>query len=105
MPNVTFAWSDGHSETIDAELNNSLMFAAVTNGIDGIDAECGGGLVCGTCHVHVGAAWFDKVGKPSPGEEDILDGVSDVCPTSRLACQITMTSELEGLTVTIPSNR
>jgi 2Fe-2S ferredoxin len=66
-----------------------------------IKAECGGALSCATCHVYVDPAWSDAVGKPSEEEEDMLDSVGDVRPTSRLSCQILMSDALDGLKLTL----
>ena len=64
------------------------MEAAIRNAIPGIEAECGGACACATCHVYVDEAWREKVGAPSPMEEDMLDFGFDVRPNSRLSCQI-----------------
>jgi len=69
-----------------------------------IKAECGGACSCATCHVYVAPEWFDKVGTRSDDEEDLLDTVGDVKPTSRLSCQILMSEELDGLKVTLAAS-
>ncbi|MDB5622208.1 MAG: 2Fe-2S iron-sulfur cluster binding protein [Devosia sp.] len=69
-----------------------------------IKAECGGALSCATCHVYVGAEWFDVVGAPSAEEEDMLDSVGDVRPNSRLSCQILMSDALDGLQLTLAAS-
>ena len=48
---------------------------------------------------------LDKVGGPSPMEEDMLDFGYDVKPNSRLSCQIKVTEELDGLTVRVPERQ
>ena len=70
-----------------------------------LKAECGGACSCATCHVHVDEAWKEKVGSPSPMEEDMLDFAFDVKPTSRLSCQIKVTEELDGLVVHTPAQQ
>ena len=69
-----------------------------------IKAECGGALSCATCHVYVDKDWLDVVGAPSDEEEDMLDSVGDVRSNSRLSCQILMSDELDGLTVTLAAS-
>ncbi len=64
-----------------------------------IKAECGGACSCATCHVYVGAAWFEKLPVPSEDEEDLLYSTLDKRPTSRLSCQILLSDELDGLEV------
>ena len=66
-----------------------------------IKAECGGACSCATCHVYVGAAWFDQLPPPSDDEEDLLFSTLDKQPTSRLSCQIILNDGLEALTLTL----
>lgn len=69
-----------------------------------IKAECGGALSCATCHVYIDPDWTEIVGSPSEEEEDMLDSVGDVRPTSRLSCQILMSDALDGLKVTLAAS-
>jgi 2Fe-2S ferredoxin len=39
----------------------TVMEGAVQNDIPGIDADCGGGMACATCHVYVNEEWLDKL--------------------------------------------
>lgn len=68
----------------------------------GIEGECEGSLACATCHVWVDPAWMQRLGPRSEDEEDLLDSAFNVRETSRLSCQITISSEMAGITVTIP---
>jgi 2Fe-2S ferredoxin len=70
-----------------------------------IAAECGGACACATCHVYVDEAWREKVGPPSPMEEDMLDFGYDVRANSRLSCQIKVTEALDGLVVATPERQ
>lgn len=105
MPKITFIEHDGTSRTVDAEVGATVMETAIRNGVPGIEAECGGACSCATCHVHVDPEWTEKVGKPSPMEEDMLDFAFDVRPNSRLSCQIKVTEELDGLSVHTPEQQ
>ena len=78
------------------------MEAAVKNSVPGIDADCGGACACATCHVYVDAAWTDKVGERGNLEESMLGFADTAEPTSRLACQIKLTDQLDGLVVRLP---
>ena len=69
-------------------------------GLD-IKAECGGACSCATCHVYVDQPWFEDLPAPSEDEEDLLYSTLDQKPTSRLSCQILLSDELDGLSVTI----
>lgn len=103
MVKVTFVRHDGTTSDVEAVAGESLMLAAVKNGVTGIVAECGGSCTCATCHVYVRSAYADQVGGPNSFEDDMLDlAVTERQPTSRLSCQIRMTDELGGLTVDIP---
>ena len=102
MTRITFIEHNGSEHPVDVDNGISVMEAAVNNGIPGIDADCGGSCSCATCHVFVDPAWLDKVGPPN-GNEDAMLGVSnDRRDNSRLACQIKVSDELDGLVVTTP---
>jgi ferredoxin, 2Fe-2S len=103
MPKITFLEHDGTAHTVEAELGATVMETALRHGIPGIIAECGGSCTCATCLVHVDAAWFDRLSARTSEEEDQIDFAYEVKPTSRLSCQITVTDELDGLVVLMPS--
>jgi ferredoxin, 2Fe-2S len=105
MPKINYIEHDGKKRTVDAPVGTTVMENAIKNGVPGIVAECGGACSCATCHVHVDEAWKEKVGPPSPMEEDMLDFAFDVRPTSRLSCQIKVTDELDGLVVHTPAQQ
>jgi ferredoxin, 2Fe-2S len=103
---VVYVDAEGQEHAIDASVGESVMAAAVKNGIPGIVGECGGNASCATCHVWVREEYASLVGEPGDMEEDLLDlGVSERRPTSRLSCQIPVTVELDGLTVDIPPDQ
>lgn len=60
---------------------------------------CDGCLECGTCHAVLSEKWFKKVPPPSSKEQDLLDQLDDVQPTSRLCCQVKMIEEIDGIEV------
>ena len=93
------------SQTIEVSNGLTVMEGAVQNNIPGIDADCGGGMACATCHVYVQDEWFDKLPKKEDGEEDMLDMAFEPKKNSRLSCQLIITDELDGLTVSIPSKQ
>jgi 2Fe-2S ferredoxin len=105
MPKITFIDPDGTARTVDGEVGATVMETAIRNAVPGIEAECGGACACSTCHVYVDDAWRERVGGPSPMEEDMLDFAFDVRPTSRLSCQIRVTDALDGLVVTTPERQ
>ncbi|MDE2597394.1 MAG: 2Fe-2S iron-sulfur cluster binding domain-containing protein [Sphingomonadales bacterium] len=93
---------NGVTRVIDnAEPGLSLMELAKANDVAGIMGDCGGGCACATCHVYVDAAWWDRVGAPDDIEASMLDMAENVQPRSRLGCQIKLSAELDGITVTV----
>src|SRR5262249_37071347 len=102
MTKITYIESGGTARTVEAEVGSTVMETAIRNNVPGIEAECGGACACATCHVYVGDTWRGKTGDPSPMEEDMMDLAVDVRPSSRLSCQIKVTEDLDGLTVTVP---
>lgn len=105
MPKITFIDFEGTHQTVDAELNQSLMEAATQNDVEGIDADCGGACACATCHVYIDQAWVERVGDPDDLEAEMLDVAEGVEENSRLACQISITDTLDGLIVTTPESQ
>ena len=105
MPKITYIEHNGKTHTIDVAKGLSVMEGAVQNNIPGIDADCGGGMACATCHVYVKEEWFDKLPKKEDGEEDMLDMAFEPQKNSRLSCQLVVSDELEGLIVRIPSKQ
>ena len=105
MPKIIYTDSSGTARTVDAENGSTVMETALRNNIPGIEAECGGACACATCHVYVDEAWREKVGGPSPMEEDMLDFGYDVRRYSRLSCQIKVSDELDGLVVSTPDKQ
>ncbi|MFB9947575.1 2Fe-2S iron-sulfur cluster-binding protein [Rhizobium puerariae] len=106
MTRITFVSHDGAERTVDATDGDNVMRTALANDIDGIVAECGGSMMCATCHCYVDDEWADKVGSRMDGEDDMLESAaSKVIPTSRLSCQIRITPELDGLIVHLPESQ
>jgi 2Fe-2S ferredoxin len=105
MVQINFVDHKGATRTVEAEPGSTVMEAAIRNAVPGIEAECGGACACATCHVYIDDAWREKVGDPTPMEEDMLDFGYDVRPNSRLSCQIKVVEELDGLTVTTPERQ
>ncbi|TMV93710.1 (2Fe-2S)-binding protein [Thioclava sp. BHET1] len=106
MVKVTYIAHDGSQTDIDADEGDTVMHAAVSHDVDGIVGECGGAMMCATCHCYVDAAWADRVGTRDRSEEDMLDGAaSEVTERSRLSCQIKLTSDLDGLVVHLPEEQ
>ena len=105
MAKITYITNDAKIHKIEVENGLTVMEGAVQNNIPGIDADCGGGMACATCHVYVKEEWFDKLSKKEDGEEDMLDMAFEPNKNSRLSCQIVVSDEIDGLIVNIPSKQ
>jgi 2Fe-2S ferredoxin len=105
MAKVTFIQPDGEKQTVEIEPGWSVMEGAVRANVPGIDADCGGACACATCHVQVEPEWAAKLPPKSEMEETMLDFAIQPKPTSRLSCQLRVTSEMDGLTVRVPPSQ
>ena len=105
MVHVTFCTPAGASTTLDGDVGQSVMDIGKRAGIENMIGECGGSAACATCHVHVDAAWTDRVGPPSNNEADLLDFAHGRRADSRLACQIRLVPALDGLVVHMPEQQ
>lgn len=103
MSKVTYVEFDGTETQVELQDGWTLLQGATMNGIEGIEGECGGSCSCATCHCYVDEAKLNLIPSPTEIEDEMLDCVvSERKPNSRLACQIKMTPELDGLVVRLP---
>ena len=105
MAKITYVTHDNQTHTIEVQNGLTVMEGAVQNDIPGIDADCGGGMACATCHVYVKEKWFDKIQKKEEAEEDMIDMAFEPKKNSRLSCQLIVSDELDGLVVNVPSKQ
>ena len=105
MPKITYIEHSGKSHTINVANGLSVMEGAVQNNIPGIDADCGGSMACATCHVYVKENWFSKLPEKQIGEDDMLDQAFEPNKFSRLSCQLSVTDDLDGLVLQLPSKQ
>ena len=105
MSKITYIDYQGNSKTIDVENGLTVMEGAIQNDIPGIDADCGGAMACATCHVYVEEKWLDKVPKAEEAEVDMIDMAYEPKKNSRLSCQLIVSEELDGFTVTTPEKQ
>jgi 2Fe-2S ferredoxin len=102
MVKVIFIERDGNQRELDAPADTTLLRVAQSAGLD-MEGACEGSMACSTCHVIVDDAWHGRLPPASVAEEDMLDLTYGVTRTSRLACQIALAPELDGLTVRLPA--
>jgi ferredoxin len=98
---VTFIDPKGAAVEAEGEVGDSLLKLGQAAGLP-LEGTCEGQMACSTCHVIVAAEWFDKLAEASEEEEDMLDFAAGARRTSRLSCQVELTQETDGLTVTVP---
>lgn len=102
MPKIHFIQGNGQVKEVEAPLGLSILEIAHRNAVD-LEGACEGSLACSTCHVVVAKEWYDKLLPATEDEEDMLDLAFGLTHTSRLGCQIIMTEELDGITVSLPA--
>lgn len=102
MSKLTFVEFNGTEHAVEIDAGLSLMQLAVDNCVPGIDADCGGSCACGTCHVILESSWSAASGEPSEDETQMLDLTPEREASSRLACQITVSDEMDGMVVRLP---
>ena len=103
MIDVHFISADGsRTHVAQAKVGDRLLSVAQDAG-QPLEGTCEGQMACSTCHVIVSPEDFDRLSRASEEEEDMLDLAMGAVRTSRLACQIVLAPELNGITVQMPS--
>jgi 2Fe-2S ferredoxin len=102
MARMTFIDRVGARHEVDAPNGLTLLEIARAHGIE-VEGACEASLACATCHVIVDPADYKRLPAPGEDERDTLDLAFGLSRTSRLGCQIAMSEELDGLTVTLPA--
>lgn len=106
MPAARFIHPDGTEDLVEVPPGVSIMQAATGAGIDGIVAECGGCLMCATCHVYVEPGFASALPDLGPDEDEMLEcTAAPRTPESRLSCQLVMTAGLDGISVRVPDEQ
>ena len=105
MAKITYIEHNAKSHTLEVANGLTVMEGAIQNNISGIDADCGGGCACATCHVYVQDDFMAKVGEANDMEKSMLDFADGVEANSRLSCQITVNDELSGMRVKMPESQ
>ncbi len=98
---ITFVTASGDHVEAQGTPGQPLLDVAQAAGMP-LEGTCEGQMACSTCHVIVADGWFGKLPEASEEEEDMLDLAACVQRTSRLACQIELSDDLDGLEVAIP---
>lgn len=101
MPRLFVTDRSGAEREIQGEVGVSIMETIRDNGIDELLALCGGCCSCSTCHVQIADRFLEHLPPMSSDEDDLLDSSDHRSARSRLACQILVAEELDGMHVTI----
>ena len=105
MAKITYHTHDNKTHTIDVQNGLTVMEGAIQNDIPGIDADCGGGMACATCHVYVKEEWLGKLSEQSESEKDMLDFAFETKSNSRLSCQLMLEDKHDGIIVNLPEKQ
>ncbi|MDF3078505.1 MAG: ferredoxin [Sphingobacteriaceae bacterium] len=101
MISITVEDRDGQRQDLELPTDISLSLMEVLKGSDyNILATCGGMALCATCHVQV-LNGLDNLPEASNEELDMLDTLHDAGHDSRLACQLRIHENMDGLVVRI----
>ncbi len=93
--------NNGERRPIEVPTDMSLSLMEVLKASDyPVQATCGGMALCATCHVEV-LDGDDKYKEATDPELEMLDTLPEVSDTSRLACQMRIEDEMDGLVVRI----
>ena len=105
MTRVEYRAADGTETVLDVPTGTSIMQAAVSNGVRGIVGECGGQLMCATCHVYVEAGG-EELPPQTEDEHDMLElAASPVDERSRLSCQLIAGDSIPCVRVGLPETQ
>ncbi len=101
MTTINVITRSGDTRALAAKPGQSLMELLRDAGFDELLALCGGCCSCATCHVTIDDASVAKLPAMSDDENDLLDSSDHRTANSRLSCQLAVTPDLDGMTVTI----
>jgi ferredoxin len=99
---VCFVTAEGERKVVETGAGTNLLSLGQAAGMP-LEGTCEGQMACSTCHVVIGAQWFEKLKPASEDEEDMLDLAAGVASRSRLSCQIELTEDLDGIEVFMPA--
>ena len=106
MPKIIYVQPSGTRTELEVPVGTSVMRGAIMNGVDGIVAECGGEMMCATCHVYVDEPRLAQMPPVKEEEAAMLEfTASERKPNSRLSCQLEVTPAMDGLVVYLPESQ
>jgi len=97
MITLTIEDRKGNRQPVEIPEGINLSLMEVLKASDHhILATCGGMALCATCHVQV-VEGPEQYFHPSDTELDLLDSLPDARPDSRLACQLRIKEDMDGM--------
>lgn len=102
MIKIQFIEHNGTEHTVEGHAGQSIMQVALDHQVPGILADCSGCLTCGTCHGYVDD---DRVPPAKADEREMLEGLLNTTPNSRVTCQISLTEAMDGIVVRLPASQ
>ena len=105
MPKIIFEEFSGTQHELELPVGVTLMEGAINNMVPGIEGDCGGLCACATCHCYISEDWQKKCEDAEELESSMLDFAFEVNGDSRLACQIKVSEELDGIKVKLPKRQ
>ena len=90
---------NGDEHAVTATSGDTLMFSL--RDADLVDATCSGSCSCATCHLYIEQPWVANLTTPTEDESEIIEFLQFGKDSSRLACQLTVTEEFDGMKVTV----
>jgi 2Fe-2S ferredoxin len=101
MTTIRVTDRDGQQHTLEANNGTILMETLRDEGM-GVAAICGGQCACATCHCFIDPAWYEQLEAASAEETELLEFLDYHQPgQSRLACQVLISDQLDGLSLTV----
>lgn len=99
---VSFVDKTGKSVTVTGKEGQNLVHLAHENGVE-LEGACECSLACSTCHVILPEEVYSKLDSASEEEEDLLDLAFGLTSTSRLGCQVVLSTHMEGAKIRLPA--
>ena len=102
MINIHVTDADGAKKELTATPGSQLMNTIRDAGI--VEGTCGGMASCGTCHVYIDDDWNARTGERTEDEGYMLEPLEELVEiksTSRLCCQIILSEDHDGLSLTV----
>ena len=101
MTTIRVTDRDGQQHTLEAS-NGSILMETLRDEGMGVAAICGGQCACATCHCFIDPAWYDQLESAAAEEAELLEFLDYHQPgQSRLACQVLISDQLDGLSLTV----